>query len=156
MPEDLISRPIHQLAPLLQKKEISPVELFNEAIEKIHEAATQAEQLHHRHRAGRSKSRDEAESEIRKGHYRGPLHGIPISIKDLSSPRAACRTTAGSKVLAQWIPDSDATAVARLLEAGMVLVGKTHMHEFAYGVTNDNPHFGPARNPWDPTRVPGG
>jgi aspartyl-tRNA(Asn)/glutamyl-tRNA(Gln) amidotransferase subunit A len=83
------------------------------------------------------------------------LHGIPISIKDLFATRGV-RTTAGSKVLAKWIPDFDATAVARLHQAGMVLVGKTNMHEFAYGVTNDNPHYGPARNPWDPTRVPGG
>ena len=97
----------------------------------------------------------EAESEIRKGQYRGPLHGIPISIKDLFATRGV-RTTAGSKVLAKWIPDFDATAVARLHQAGMVLVGKTNMHEFAYGVTNDNTHYGPARNPWDPTRVPGG
>src|SRR5208282_2140562 len=96
-----------------------------------------------------------AEQEIRQGHYRGPLHGIPISIKDLFATRGV-RTTAGSKVLANWIPDYDATAVAKLHEAGMVMVGKTNMHEFAYGVTNDNPFYGPARNPWDATRVPGG
>ena len=101
------------------------------------------------------KAATEAEDEIRRGQYRGPLHGIPISIKDLFATRGV-RTTAGSKVLAKWIPDYDATAVAHLQQAGMVLVGKTNMHEFAYGVTNDNPHYGPARNPWEPTRVPGG
>ena len=155
MPEVLISRPIHQLAPLLQKKEISPVELFNEAIERIHQLQPKLNSFITVTEEEGRKAATEAESEIRKGQYRGPLHGIPISIKDLFATRGV-RTTAGSKVLAQWVPDYDATAVARLHQAGMVLVGKTHMHEFAYGVTSDNPHYGPARNPWDPTRVPGG
>jgi aspartyl-tRNA(Asn)/glutamyl-tRNA(Gln) amidotransferase subunit A len=155
MPEALISRPIHQLAPLLQKKEISPVELFNEAMERIHQLQPKLNSFITITEQEGRKAATEAESEIRKGQYRGPLHGIPISIKDLFATRGV-RTTAGSKVLAQWIPDYDATAVAHLRQAGMVLVGKNHMHEFAYGVTSDNPHYGPARNPWDPTRVPGG
>jgi aspartyl-tRNA(Asn)/glutamyl-tRNA(Gln) amidotransferase subunit A len=155
MPEALISRPIHQLAPLLQKKEISPVELFNEAMERIHQLQPKLNSFITITEEEGRKAATEAESEIRKGQYRGPLHGIPISIKDLFATRGV-RTTAGSKVLAQWIPDYDATAVARLRQAGMVLVGKNHMHEFAYGVTSDNPHYGPARNPWDSTRVPGG
>jgi aspartyl-tRNA(Asn)/glutamyl-tRNA(Gln) amidotransferase subunit A len=155
MAEVLIARPIHQLAPLLEKKEISPVELFNEAIERIHLLQPKLNSFITITEAEGRKAATEAESEIRKGRYRGPLHGIPISIKDLFATRGI-RTTAGSKVLAKWIPDYDATAVAKLHDAGMVLVGKTHMHEFAYGVTNDNPHYGPARNPWDPSRVPGG
>jgi aspartyl-tRNA(Asn)/glutamyl-tRNA(Gln) amidotransferase subunit A len=155
MPEALISRPIHQLAPLLEKKEISPMELFHEAIERIHQLQPKLNSFISITEEEGRKAATEAESEIRKGQYRGPLHGIPISIKDLFATRGI-RTTAGSKVFAHWIPDYDATAVARLHQAGMVLVGKTNMHEFAYGVTNDNPHYGPARNPWDPTRVPGG
>jgi aspartyl-tRNA(Asn)/glutamyl-tRNA(Gln) amidotransferase subunit A len=155
MPEVLISRPIHQLAPLLQKKEISPVELFDAAVERIYQLQPKLNSFITITEEEGRKAATEAESEIRKGQYRGPLHGIPISIKDLFATRGV-RTTAGSKVLAKWIPDFDATAVARLHQAGMVLVGKTNMHEFAYGVTNDNPHYGPARNPWDPTRVPGG
>jgi aspartyl-tRNA(Asn)/glutamyl-tRNA(Gln) amidotransferase subunit A len=155
MPEALIFRPIHQLAPLLERKEISPVELFNEAIERIHQLQPKLNSFITITEEEGRKAATEAESEIRKGQYRGPLHGIPISIKDLFATRGV-RTTAGSKVLAKWIPDFDATAVARLHQAGMVLVGKTNMHEFAYGVTNDNPHYGPARNPWDPTRVAGG
>ena len=155
MPEVLISRPIYQLAPLLQKKETSPVELFDAAVERIHQLQPKLNSFITITEEEGRKAATEAESEIRKGQYRGPLHGIPISIKDLFATRGV-RTTAGSKVLAKWIPDFDATAVARLHQAGMVLVGKTNMHEFAYGVTNDNPHYGPARNPWDPTRVPGG
>ncbi|MGA2360030.1 MAG: amidase [Terriglobales bacterium] len=155
MPEALICRPIHQLAPLLARKEISPVELFNEAIERIHQLQPKLNSFITITEQEGRKAATEAESEIRKGQYRGPLHGIPISLKDLFATRGV-RTTAGSKVLAKWIPDFDATAVARLHQAGIVLVGKTNMHEFAYGVTNDNPHYGPARNPWDPTLVPGG
>src|SRR5208282_3533953 len=140
MPEALISRPIQELAPLLERNhQLQP---------KLNSFITITEE------EGR-KAATEAQDEIRRGQYRGPLHGIPISIKDLFATRGV-RTTAGSKVLAHWVPDYDATAVARLRQAGMVLIGKAHMHEFAYGVTSDNPHYGPARNPWDPTRVPGG
>jgi len=155
MPEALISRPIQELAPLLERKEISPLELFNEAMERIHQLQPKLNSFITITEEEGRKAATEAQDEIRRGQYRGPLHGIPISIKDLFATRGV-RTTAGSKVLAHWVPDYDATAVARLRQAGMVLIGKAHMHEFAYGVTSDNPHYGPARNPWDPTRVPGG
>ena len=155
MPEALISRPIQELAPLLERKEISPLELFNEAMERIHQLQPKLNSFITITEEEGRKAATEAQDEIRRGQYRGPLHGIPISIKDLFATRGV-RTTAGSKVLAHWVPDYDATAVARLQQAGMVLVGKTNMHEFAYGVTNENPHYGAARNPWDRTRVPGG
>src|SRR5438046_6950976 len=102
-----------------------------------------------------------AESELfaphgRKGHRdRGPLHGIPVSLKD-NIYTAGIRTTAGSKILKDFIPKEDAAVVGQLREAGAVLLGKTNMHEFAYGVTSNNPHYGPVRNPWDLARIPGG
>ena len=86
---------------------------------------------------------------------RGLLHGIPLSLKD-NICSAGIRTTAGSKILRDYFPERDAAVVTRLKQAGAVLLGKTNMHEFAYGVTNNNPHYGPARNPWDTTRIPGG
>ncbi|HVN83687.1 MAG TPA: amidase [Candidatus Binatia bacterium] len=86
---------------------------------------------------------------------RGPLHGLPLAVKDLCATKSA-RTTAGSKILAGWIPDFDATCVARWRGAGAVILGKLNLHEFAFGVTTDNPHYGPTRNPWDLARVPGG
>jgi aspartyl-tRNA(Asn)/glutamyl-tRNA(Gln) amidotransferase subunit A len=92
----------------------------------------------------------------RKGRRdRGPLHGIPISLKD-NIYTAGVRTTAGSKILRDFIPPHDAPVVKQLKDAGAVLLGKTNLHEFAYGVTSNNPHYGPVYNPWDLTRIPGG
>ena len=85
----------------------------------------------------------------------GPLHGAPIAVKDLFDTKGI-RTTAGSRVFADRIPSKDSAVVKRLKEAGGVIVGKTNMHEFAYGVTNLNPHYGATRNPWDPNRISGG
>jgi aspartyl-tRNA(Asn)/glutamyl-tRNA(Gln) amidotransferase subunit A len=97
----------------------------------------------------------QAEREIEHGHYRGPLHGIPVGVKDLFATQGI-RTTAGSRILADWIPDLDATVVRRLRDAGAVLLGKLGLHEFAYGISSVNPHYGDVRNPWDTTRIPGG
>ena len=96
-----------------------------------------------------------AEIEIKSGKHRGPLHGIPFSIKDNLATRGV-RTTAGSKILSEWKPDFDATVVARLKKAGAVILGKTNMHEFASGGTTINPYYGTTCNPWDMKRIPGG
>ena len=85
----------------------------------------------------------------------GPLHGVPIALKDLFLTRGV-RTTAGSPVYAGFIPDHDAAVVERLEAAGAVVMGKLNMHEMAYGVTSANPHYGPVHNPWDTGRSPGG
>ena len=95
------------------------------------------------------------DAELRDGRDRGPLHGIPVGVKDLFDT-AGVRTTAGSSFFAERVPTEDATAVARLKEAGAILLGKHNTHEFAYGTTTINPHYGPARNPHDSTRIPGG
>jgi len=89
------------------------------------------------------------------GETFGPLAGIPMGIKD-NFATAGLRTTAGSKILADWIPQHDATVVRKLREAGGILVGKHNLHEFADGPTNDNPHFGRPLNPWDRSRMSGG
>ena len=93
----------------------------------------------------------QADAELAAGRDRGPLHGIPIAVKDLFATRGV-RTTAGSPIYRDLVPTEDAAAVARLEAAGAVMLGKLNMHELAYGITSANPHFGAVRNPWDPER----
>lgn len=97
----------------------------------------------------------EARQRDRQRGERGPLHGLPLAMKDLCATKGV-RTTAGAKILADWVPRADATVVERCRAAGAVLLGKLNMHELAYGVTTNNPHFGATRNPWDLDRIPGG
>ncbi|MBI4464714.1 MAG: amidase [Acidobacteria bacterium] len=143
------------VAALIRSQQVSPVEVTAAALECITQLnprlnaflTVTAESAQEQARA--------AENEIQRGQYRGPLHGVPVALKDLIHMRGV-RTTAGSKLLSDFVPDLDAAVVEKLRRAGAVLVGKTALHEFAYGITNDNPHFGPTRNPWDPERTPGG
>jgi aspartyl-tRNA(Asn)/glutamyl-tRNA(Gln) amidotransferase subunit A len=93
--------------------------------------------------------------ELAQGHDRGPLHGIPIAHKDLMCTKGI-RTTSGSKIFADFVPDRDAAVVKKLAGAGAVMVGKAGLHELAYGITSDNPHFGTIRNPCNPQHSPGG
>ena len=97
----------------------------------------------------------EADQELAAGHDRGPLHGVPISIKDLLDIRGV-PTTAASRVREGTSRERDAPTIAHLRQAGAVFVGKTNLHEFAFGTTSEDSAFGPARNPHDPTRSPGG
>jgi len=97
----------------------------------------------------------EADQEIAAGRDRGPLHGVPISIKDLLDVRGL-PTTAASRVREGHVAARDATTITHLRQAGAVFVGKTNLHEFAFGTTNEDSAFGPARNPHDPSRSPGG
>lgn len=96
-----------------------------------------------------------AEAELAAGRDRGPLHGIPYTIKDIVET-AGVRTTAASSILADWTPAADAGVAARLAAAGAVLLAKTHLSEFASGPLNENDHYGPARNPWNERCVTGG
>ncbi len=97
----------------------------------------------------------QADEELARGIDRGPLHGLPIAHKDLMMTRGV-RTTAGSKIFADFAPDVDADVVKQLDEAGAVMVGKTNLHELAYGITSNNPHYGAVHNPWDLERIVGG
>lgn len=152
---DLAFLSLEQAARLLCGRKITPVELLESVLARI-------ERLNPKLNAFITVLPDEArraalraEREIFRGHYRGLLHGIPISLKDNFWTRGV-RTTAGSRILEDFVPEADSTVARRLARAGAVLVGKTNLHEFAYGVTTENPHFGPTRNPWALDRVPGG
>src|SRR5438034_206287 len=152
---------IEEVGKLFRNRKLSPVELAKLMLARI-ERLNPKLNAYITATAERALTQaKKAESELfaprgRKGHRdRGPLHGIPISLKD-NIYTAGIRTTAGSKILKDFVPPNDASVVAQLKNAGAVLLGKTNMHEFAYGVTSNNPHYGPVRNPWDLSRIPGG
>ncbi len=96
-----------------------------------------------------------AQDELSRGRDRGPLHGIPIALKDLYET-AGIRTAAGSKVFEDFVPHEDCPAATKLREAGTILLGKTNTHEFAFGSTTNNVFWGATRNPWNTERIPGG
>ena len=155
MPGRLCELSIAEVSALIQRKEVSPVEVTADAVERIREQNPRLNAFLTVTADLAGEQARAAEEEILRGRYRGPLHGIPVAVKDLIYTRGV-RTTAGSKVLAEFVPDLDAAVVQRLRRAGAVLLGKTALHEFAYGITNDNPHYGPTRNPWNPERTSGG
>src|SRR5207249_2281487 len=151
----LLDLTITQAARKIERGEVSPLALTESALERI---ATVNPKLNAYITVCDEQAREAAfaaEQMIRAGYYLGPLHGIPIALKDNVYTRGI-RTTAGSKILADFVPDQDATVVLRLKQAGAVIVGKTNMHEFAWGGTTDNPHHGTCRNPWNPKRFPAG
>ena len=151
--EELIFETVTHLAPLIERREISPVALTEAYLGRI-------EALNPRLNAYITVLSDaaladarEAEAEIAQGKYRGPLHGIPMGIKDQFITKGV-RTTVGSRIFGDQVPDEDATVVSRLKRAGTIMLGKHNMAEFALGGTREHP-YGTPRNPWDPDRIPG-
>ena len=153
--DDLAFASITELAPRLAAKEVSPVELTEAMLARIERhdpdlnayITVTADSARHAARA--------AEAAIMAGHALGPLHGIPVALKDLYATRGVA-TTYGSPLFADWVPDFDGAAVERLKRAGAVILGKTNLHELAYGTTSANARYGPVRNPWRRDHHPGG
>lgn len=135
--------------------EFSALELTNAYLERIHEFNPRLNAFLNVTAERARGHATQLDVERARGSRRGPLHGIPVAVKDLMDVRGE-RTSAGSLVLASEPAAADAFAVAQLDNAGAVLLGKLNLHEFAYGTTNVNPHFGSARNPWAPDRITGG
>ncbi|MGG5253858.1 amidase [Neobacillus sp. SM06] len=140
---------------LIRKRECSPVELVKKTLAKIAEenpknnsfiTVSEAESIH---------EAIKLEEELISGKYRGILHGIPIALKDLIFTKKL-RTTMGSKVFKDYVPDIDAAVVEKLKEAGAIIIGKTNTHEFAYGPIGDRSYFGPCRNPYNLDKISGG
>ncbi|HEX7157857.1 MAG TPA: amidase, partial [Edaphobacter sp.] len=146
---------LSEASELLRQRKVSPVELTEVCLERIERlnpvlnafiTVTAAEAL---------EQAREAEAAIHRGDWIGPLHGIPIALKDLVDTRGV-RTTAGSGIFRHRIPTEDAEIVRRLKSAGAVLLGKLNLHEFAYGASSVIGEFGPVRNPWAPDHSTGG
>jgi len=144
-----------ELGRRIGRRELSPLEVVEDALGRIERLdgglGCYVMVLADRARAAART----AEAELTAGVRRGPLHGVPLALKDIFDT-AGLETASGSKALRGRVPSEDAHVVARLRAAGTILLGKLNMHELAYGLTNTNPHYGPVRNPWDPERVPGG
>ena len=152
---EIVNLTIAELAPKIEAREISPVEITEAAL-------AQADRLQPKlnsfitilHEEARSQAK-ELESALMRGEYKGPLHGIPIGIKD-NLATAGIRTTVGSQVLAEHVPQEDAQAARLCKQAGAIIIGKETLEEFAAGPTSNNPHYGAVHTPWNLDHVPGG
>lgn len=146
---------IREISELIRSRRLSPVELTKHCLERI-------EKLNPVLNAFITVTADSAiaaaraaEAEIQQGNWRGPLHGIPIALKDLIDT-AGVATTAGSALFQHRVPSADAEVVRRLKQAGAILLGKQNLHEFAYGGSSMISFFGEVRNPWNPAHIAGG
>ena len=149
------ARTIAELASVLETRELTATRLTDECLDAITEKNPSINAfITVLGDTARAQAR-EADAEIAAGRYRGPLHGIPISIKDIIDV-AGVPTTAASRVRANHVAATDSTVVRRLRAAGAILIGKNNLHEFALGTTNEDSAFGPGRHPLDVTRSPGG
>jgi len=146
---------IGMLGRKIKDRTISPVELVQHSLDSIESKNAKLNAFQSILDEQALDSAKKAETEISNGQYRGPLHGIPVAIKDLLAMTGTTRT-AGSKILDNQASDFSATAVNRLLEAGAIVVGKTRLSEFAYWPGSSNPHYGPTRNPHNPNYDAGG
>ena len=146
---------ISDLWPRLRSREISPVEITRECLSRIEKLNPALNAFITVTPESALREARTAEDEIGRGEWRGPVHGIPISLKDLIDT-AGVRTTSASKLHEKRIPADDAEVVRRLRTAGAVIVGKNNLHEFAYGGSSLVSHFGDVHNPWDRGRITGG
>ncbi|MGH7864153.1 MAG: amidase, partial [Candidatus Binataceae bacterium] len=153
--DELLSFDVAGLSEKIHAREISPVELTEAYLRRIeqHDSTLRAYITVTADLA--RKAARKAETEIVRGKWKGPFHGVPIALKDLIYTKGIL-TTGGSKILGDFKPTFDATVWTKLKRAGAVLLGKLNLHEFAYGITSTNPHYGACRNPYATDRIPGG
>ncbi|WP_426510544.1 Asp-tRNA(Asn)/Glu-tRNA(Gln) amidotransferase subunit GatA [Dactylosporangium sp. McL0621] len=152
---DLTKLSAAELGRRLDAKEVSAVEVATAHLERIDAVEDKVHAFLHVDREGALEAARATDDRRAKGAALGPLDGVPIGVKDVITTRGV-PTTAGSKILEGWRPPYDATIMTRLREAGLVMVGKTNMDEFAMGSSTEYSAYGPTYNPWDTTRIPGG
>ena len=153
--DDLTGLTVAQLAQRIRGKEVSPVEVADAFLRRIEAVEPKLNAFITRLDGHARRAAAAAEAEIMAGEYRGPFHGIPVGLKDLFWTKGV-RTTSGSLLDADFVPTADSAVAARLQAAGAYCIGKLHMTEFAFDGTSRNHHYGPARNPWDTSRMAGG
>jgi aspartyl-tRNA(Asn)/glutamyl-tRNA(Gln) amidotransferase subunit A len=146
---------LSEASQAIQKKEVSPVELTQSCLARIEKLDPTLNTFITLTAESALNEAQKAEVEIARGEWKGPLHGIPLAVKDLAET-ASVRTTAASAVLEHYVPSEDAEVVRRLRKAGAVMLGKLNLHEFAYGGSGIIGHFGPAKNPRNTAHVTGG
>ena len=155
MPDELHYMSAWEVSGLIRAGRVSPVEVVEACLARIEATEpTLNSFITLLPDAARAAAR-RAEQEIARGNWRGPLHGIPVGLKDLFNT-AGVRTTSGTRIYDTYVPDADGTVAVRLRQAGAILLGKLNMHPFAYGPTGENADYGHMHNPWDPERVTGG
>ncbi|HZA24634.1 MAG TPA: amidase, partial [Dehalococcoidia bacterium] len=152
---EIVKLTISELAPRIKSRELSPVEVTEAALSQADRLQPVLNSFITLLPEQAMNQTREQESALIRGEYRGPLHGIPIGIKD-NLATAGIRTTVGSKVLAEHVPSEDAYVVTCCKEAGAIILGKENLEEFAAGSTSNNLHYGAVHNPWDLDRIPGG
>ena len=150
---DLVYVSIAELSDRIRNKDISPVEVVQTTLDRIDRLEPQLNAYNTVFADQALAEARQAEADIGRGDYRGPLHGIPIGIKDIYE---CGPTTCGSESLADYIADQDCTSVAKLKQAGAIVVGKTATYEFAYGFPTTQSYFKPTRNPWSLDHDAGG
>jgi aspartyl-tRNA(Asn)/glutamyl-tRNA(Gln) amidotransferase subunit A len=148
-------RTILEVGELLRKRKLSPVELTRDCLARIEKLNPTLNAFITVTAESALAQARQAEKEIRQGQWRGPLHGIPIALKDIIDT-AGTRTTAASALFKDRIPAEDAEVVRRLKDAGAVLLGKQNLHEFAYGGSSVVSYYGAVHNAWNPAHIPGG
>ena len=150
-----IPRTIKETATLIEKREASPVELTELFLERISAEDGKINSYITVWEKAAVEAARKAEKQISEGNYLGPLHGVPIALKDIFVTKNS-RTTCGSKMLRDFVAPYNSTVAEKLLASGSVILGKNNMDEFAMGSSNETSYFGPVNNPWDTDRVPGG
>ncbi|RYG73192.1 Asp-tRNA(Asn)/Glu-tRNA(Gln) amidotransferase subunit GatA [Lentibacillus lipolyticus] len=146
---------IKTLASSLQRKEVSPVEVTEKMLERMNEKNEELNAYVTITNDLAMKQAKAAEQEIMNGNYKGPLHGVPIALKDNFLTKNI-KTTIGSEIFKDYLPSYDGEVVKKLADAGSVMLGKLNMHEFAYGTTGDRSYFGAVKNSYDHSKMSGG
>ncbi|WP_347957144.1 amidase [Gordonia aichiensis] len=155
MADELLTKTAVEVGELIRTREVSPVEVTQRLLDHAHELNGQVNAYISFRDEQALAEAAKAEEEIVAGDHRGPLHGVPMALKD-NLYVAGEVTTMASKIHGDFVSADDATVVGRLREAGVVLTGKLNMHEYAWGIDNNSPHFGAVHNPWNLDKVPGG